>query len=107
MTAIEQTITTVYCRRHGLLCPQPTGPACWDCALDEIRTADQFRGFCRSVKDNGPHQVPFWREWAALADDGQVVSHADLHQLKIEIYDRNLHMRRGYLKIALPGVNVR
>lgn len=107
MTTLEQTITSIYCKKHGLLFPHHTGPACWDCALGEIRTADEFRAFCKSVKDNGPHQVPAWGEWAAVATDKQVVSAADLQLLKIELYDRNLFAKHQAAREALPGVNIR
>jgi hypothetical protein len=90
-----------------LLFPQPHGPACWDCALVEIRAPDEFLAFCKSVQDNGPHYVPAWKEWAAVADDGRFYSHADLHQLKIELCDRNLYFKFGYLKIATPEASVR
>jgi hypothetical protein len=75
--------------------------------LDQIRAPDEFLSFCKSVQSDGPHFLPNWGEWAAVADDGRVYSHADLHQLKIELYDRNLYFKFGYMRIATPGVNIR
>ena len=75
--------------------------------LDQIRAPDEFLSFCASMKDRGPHFVPAWKEWAAIADDGRVYSHVDLNQLKAELYDRNLYYKFGYMRIATPGVNIR
>lgn len=104
---INQTITSVYCRTHGLLHPRPTGPACLDCALAEIRTADEFRAFCRSTQDCGPHQVPVWNEWAGMAKHGTVVSSADLQVLKQELYEIRLFAKHNAARQPLPGVTVR